>query len=676
MKSTVDTFNVTNTMGGEEVEMAIRPEDTVHLMAVLTDLYKNRLLAVIREYSTNAWDAHIDSNISLPIEVTLPSGMSPSLVIRDFGTGLDADDIRTIYSQYGRSTKRGSNDQVGMLGLGCKSALTYTTQFTVSSVKGGRVVTVLVSRKEDGAGTMQILGDEPTDAANGTTVTIAIRREDHSRCDQLAHKFYSYWPIGSVLVGGRAPSHFTSSPEILKLTDTLYLDQRTGAESKIVMGNVPYTHNIQLGVESDAKLIAFVPIGAVRPTPSRESLMDTANTANAVDGIVKAYHAAIEGAIQTEVTNAPTSRAAIEAIIKWEKYIPKDSKLHTSYVWQGHSLPDPFELPDGPTKDYNGKLVPNNIRASPFRDTNRKSYIQYLNKISVKDWNKMIWVTNYTPATFTALHKNKLLAWADSNDFRSIPHRYGVYHSIVSATITNGVQYFVLLPNDAPDSVFLDKNRIVDWEVIKAIKLTPATKAIMPNGTARIPGSYDIFTEDGYKPGTPGSDIRQDKPIIYARGNRWVIQRYNDALKLMYPEFSFVGLGDNRVAKFQRDVPDAIHINDALFDGYKKWEKTVSADDIAAVALDDACSSRPYRSLDQTKVDDPELVKMIEISKRDASALREARKTFKKVLSMKTLDRITDILSEEYPLYSEFYVDHEHTYAYLNMAYAMKLAKP
>ena len=41
------------------------------------------------------------------------------------------EDIHSIYSQYGESTKRGTNAQNGMLGLGCKSALTYTNQFTM-----------------------------------------------------------------------------------------------------------------------------------------------------------------------------------------------------------------------------------------------------------------------------------------------------------------------------------------------------------------------------------------------------------------------------------------------------------------------------------------------------------------------------------------------------------------
>jgi HSP90 family molecular chaperone len=37
--------------------------------------------------------------------------------VEDFGTGLDADDVKNIISKYGKSTKRLSNNELGMMGL-------------------------------------------------------------------------------------------------------------------------------------------------------------------------------------------------------------------------------------------------------------------------------------------------------------------------------------------------------------------------------------------------------------------------------------------------------------------------------------------------------------------------------------------------------------------------------
>lgn len=672
MKSTVETFEVEGNLGsmGERVEMSIRAEDTVHLMAVLTDLYKNRLLAVIREYSTNASDAHVEAGVSLPIEVTLPTGMHPSLTIRDYGLGLDAEDIRSIYSQYGRSTKRGTDTQVGMLGLGCKSALTYTTQFTVSSIKDGKRVTVLVSREEDGAGTMQILGQPtPTDDASGTTVTVSIRREDHMRAAEIAREFYSFWQPDSVLVNGRPPEHFTARGDVLKLSDTLYLSDSL-FESRVVMGNVAYKHEIPLGIEAQSKLIAFVPIGAVRPTPSRESLMDVAATGKAVDAIVAQYHSTIEGAIQAEVTNAQTAPGAIAAIVKWEKYLPKTAS-DRAYTWKGNPLPQDFSLPDGPDNDHRGAPRKNFILAAPFTDRNRKSYTHQLGHISVKKWNKMIWVEGFTPAEFTAVHKNKLSKWARDNGWTYSQESSYSYRNVKDGP--TACTDFLLLRGKAPDSVFLDKARIVSWETIKAIKLEPQSKAY--NGVVRIPGSYDVFTETGYKSGLPGADFRQDKPIFYAQGNRWANEYRYEAVKVLYPEFTFVCLPENRVNKFKRDVVKAIHVSDAIKTGYATWVKTVDPKDLIALSMKDEHEKGDYSALDDRQVNDPLLREYIEISRRKVDTLDKQRRMFRTVIPSDELNvKYEKLLEDTYPLYDRNLASHPHTYAYINMVYAASQA--
>src|ERR1035437_10098491 len=99
MKPEARVMNVTSTLQGERVGMSIDEGALAHIMSVLTDLYSDPEMAVIREYSTNALDAHVEAGVTRPIEVTLPSALSPYLKIRDYGTGLDVEDIRTIYSR-------------------------------------------------------------------------------------------------------------------------------------------------------------------------------------------------------------------------------------------------------------------------------------------------------------------------------------------------------------------------------------------------------------------------------------------------------------------------------------------------------------------------------------------------------------------------------------------------
>jgi hypothetical protein len=119
-------LDVTSTIEGEETPLSIDPGSVNNLMALLTDMYSDPELAIVREYSTNARDSHIAAGVTDPIEVYTPTVLEPMLRIVDHGVGLSADDIRDIYSRYGLSTKAESNDYNGVLGLGCKSALTVT----------------------------------------------------------------------------------------------------------------------------------------------------------------------------------------------------------------------------------------------------------------------------------------------------------------------------------------------------------------------------------------------------------------------------------------------------------------------------------------------------------------------------------------------------------------------
>jgi len=117
----------------------ISETNQVHIMTILRDtLYTDRILAVLREYASNAWDAHREAGKGdLPIKVVLPTPEEPTLVIRDWGLGLSEEDVFEVYTQYGDSTKRDSDTCVGMLGIGCKSGFAYTETFTVTSWHGG-----------------------------------------------------------------------------------------------------------------------------------------------------------------------------------------------------------------------------------------------------------------------------------------------------------------------------------------------------------------------------------------------------------------------------------------------------------------------------------------------------------------------------------------------------------
>lgn len=98
-------------------------------------LYKDQILAVVREVLCNAWDAHIESGCTdKPVEITLTDDR---FVIKDFGKGIHRDDMGLIYGTYGNSTKKNDGTQTGGFGLGCKAPFAYTDHFEVISCHDG-----------------------------------------------------------------------------------------------------------------------------------------------------------------------------------------------------------------------------------------------------------------------------------------------------------------------------------------------------------------------------------------------------------------------------------------------------------------------------------------------------------------------------------------------------------
>lgn len=653
MKVQRDSFEVESTMSGEKVAMAIRTEDSVHLMGLLTDLYKDRLLAILREYSTNALDAHVAAGVSLPIEITLPGNFNPVLTIRDYGVGLSQDDIREIYSQYGASSKRQTNDQVGMLGIGCKSGLTYTNQFTVVSVKGGRKITVLVSRDEDGAGTMQTLSNEPTDEANGTSIQVSIRRDDIYRAATTANQFFAYWKPGTVLIDGKAPEQFTG----LKITDSIYVTEAV-RQDKVVMGNVPYPVEFQNNGARTYSIVAFVPIGTVMPTPAREALVDTRATVAAMQKIMDDFNHGIKGAIQREVDKASSPQDAIRVIIKWARYIG-DSPKAGDYSYKGIPVPAAFTPVDPTTK------IETPLKTVTFRDYySDKNKAHAIRSLKLADWPSTIWVGNYTPENFTANHKKKLRQWAEDNKVGQ----------------QGEVERYVLCPFDAPSSKFIDPAYVVDWEVVKAIKLPKTASGSYYGSYKSIPGSYPVYTEAGFTEELAGKDIRRDVSLFWVRGNQWEAERYRGGLKALYPKFTLVCLSQNRIEKFKRDAPAAKPVREGLESGYKKWVATLDPRDLKALRMQDQGWTRQYVKLDPLKVNDPALKDAIALARRDLTTITNARQTFRGLVPTPEFDVKVAHPMTKYSLYSYNYGGFDnrqmqHLYCYLNAAFKEGLVK-
>jgi hypothetical protein len=329
----------------ESAEFGISVNDTAHIMSILRDqLYSDKILAVLREYGSNAWDAHRDAGkAELPIKVTLPTAMSPTLSIRDFGLGLSPDAVFRIFTQYGASTKRNSDNSVGMLGIGSKSGFAYSDSFTVVSFYGGSKRTYVAVLDPSEKGLINLLHEEPCGEETGVEISIAVRPEDLRGFEHTAKGLFKYFiprPDINTELPKLPPAQSTLKHGVIyEKEEGYYSDNKWVA----VMGCVSYNINLdQLrgidatpegGVASFLSGISgalYFNIGEVQVSASREELKYSSETKLA---LVKKFSELVEEYVKKALdeimlkTNTPWERRVkAQVLAKLHLPVPADTK--------------------------------------------------------------------------------------------------------------------------------------------------------------------------------------------------------------------------------------------------------------------------------------------------------------------------------------------------------------
>lgn len=185
----INIFGETN----KRVEMGVSEEVFAIIAKLLTNLYTNPLEASIRETMSNAMDSSIRAKSTRPIEIELISDGSnyKYFTIRDYGEGMDMETLRTVFTQYGNSTKETDFDVVGAFGLGAKAPLAYNDNFTVISYKDGVEIELLLQMKESN-NMARVVEYKETSEPNGTKVIIPIKHNYYREISTIKNLFADY----------------------------------------------------------------------------------------------------------------------------------------------------------------------------------------------------------------------------------------------------------------------------------------------------------------------------------------------------------------------------------------------------------------------------------------------------------------------------------------------------
>ena len=623
----------------ESIRMTIAADAADHLMDVMTNLYGDREMAVLREVTTNALDAHVAAGVTRPVEVYTPTELSPTLTIRDYGIGLSVEDIRNIFSQYGASTKRQTNDQVGSLGLGCKSPLAYADAFTLIAVKDGIKATVSVRRAEEGGGTMDVVSTEPTTEHNGVTVQVPAKR--YSGFQAKAEDLFSYWQPGTVLLNGEPPTPI----EGLAVTDRLLFVQ--GGDDKIVMGNVPYPvtwPNLRLGYRDG--LVATVPIGTVAFQPSREGLRDTQRTTDVIATLEAEYLANIDQAIQTLVRQAPTAHEALAVARTWDCYRRDKSSPLT---WGGRDLPTEFKAPNA------GRFTITD--RSTGWGMSRNSRVPVLNADCVLN---ALFVTGYYAANFSTSHKRKLNAYVEQQGI--------------------ACRFYVLSPAGLPgDPALFDAAKVIDWPTVAAIKLERAKSSVGPSYNSRPKGSYKAIVDNVRTDKLEAKNIDTSRPVLWLNTTQHGHLTSQISQVLGDERLTLALLPVTRIAKFERDFPKAENVLKFLAKRYQAIKLT-DADLHYAGIVRQYGGLSCLRRLDAAQVADPALKRAVDIhagKSKEPAALSALRKYDRLARYIGVEDRVKPITDGliSYPLLTHVpsflgNVQADHIIQYVNAVYA------
>lgn len=284
----------------DSVNCTIDAEDMRYVASLLRNNYSNTRLAVVREISANALDANIEANQTRPIEISIPSKLNPLFRVRDFGGGLSKEDVFGLYSKYGKSTKRESNNYIGAFGIGKFAPLSYGDNFTCVSYNGGLKISYNIFVNDDDDTKIVELHREPSDEPSGLCIEVAVAESDVDDFRKIIRNFFEFFSdkempkfIGDdgtfirnrdKLLESKTDSWFFVSDD----RDNSYYYRDSGS-SHVIMGRVAYPLNvdsIQVAnfVESNSKqkiitnllrqsnFYLRLPLGAVKLHHSRESL--------------------------------------------------------------------------------------------------------------------------------------------------------------------------------------------------------------------------------------------------------------------------------------------------------------------------------------------------------------------------------------------------------------------
>ena len=259
----------------ESIGMSLDLDSAQILMQMLSkNLYSDDIGSTVRECASNALDSHRRAGVDKPIVVSLGRNKEDNyeFSVEDFGIGLDADDVKNIISKYGKSTKRNSATELGMMGLGFKAPLAYSSSFYFICRKGGIERKYMMYEGED-VNTIDLLYEAPTNQPNGVKVIVPVKYGDRGSFERKIKEQLAYFESVYFDVDGISNDFVITRHEFFQFSELA-----SNSYMHLCLDNVYYPIDFEkLGIDSLYFPVAlrFNLTDGIFPTPNRESIRYT-----------------------------------------------------------------------------------------------------------------------------------------------------------------------------------------------------------------------------------------------------------------------------------------------------------------------------------------------------------------------------------------------------------------
>jgi hypothetical protein len=340
-----DKQTTIETIGTISDESQFKMRNSQKAFQILSSLYSDKPLAIVRELGCNAMDSHIASGQpNLPFHIHIPNDLEPWLTIQDFGTGISHENIYEIYSVYFASTKTNTNTQVGMLGLGSKSPFCYTDNFTITSIHDQVKRIYNAYFNSNGMPTISLASQENTNERNGVAIQIPVKSSDVGNFNNAIYKAFRFFDTKPTISGGSVT--WTDDAEFIGSFWKSYSNLNT---SYAVMGGVTYPIDIykldhdHYDITRKAGLVIKFDIGELDVTPSREALMYHDWVVKALNEKITLVKKDFVTKVEEQVKNSPNLLDALKALYllnhKWS--FLNSSLIKGKVMWNKVEITEP-----------------------------------------------------------------------------------------------------------------------------------------------------------------------------------------------------------------------------------------------------------------------------------------------------------------------------------------------